>query len=119
MGLAYGIVADDLARVPRLVGASLAYIPALWLLVGLAIVLDGLAPGGALAAWGGLAVCFVIGLLGGVLDIPGWLSDASPFQHTPQLPAHGLAVLPLILLTGIAVALMAAGVTAFGSRDVG
>jgi ABC-2 type transport system permease protein len=60
----------------RLLGAALAYAPALWLLAGLAAALFGLAPRGVSAAWAALAACFVIGLLGEVLDLPAWLNHS-------------------------------------------
>jgi ABC-2 type transport system permease protein len=61
----------------------------------------------------------VVGLLGEVLDLPVWVSDLSPFQHTPQLPAADLTIAPLAALAAIAAALTAVGLTAFRQRDVG
>ncbi|CAM5573765.1 ABC transporter permease [Streptomyces aurantiogriseus] len=118
-GLAYGIVGHDLGQVPRLLGAALVYTPALWLLVGLATVLFGLVPRGVVAAWAALAFCLVIGVLGEVLDVPAWVGDLSPFQHTPLLPADDLAIAPLALLAVIAVALTAIGMLGFRRRDLG
>lgn len=118
-GLTYGIVSNDLGQVPRLLGAAVAYTPALWLLVGLATALFGLAPRAVTAAWAAFAGCLVIGLLGEVLDFPAWVNDLSPFQHTPQLPAADLVVAPLTILAAIAAVLTSAGLTAFHQRDVG
>jgi ABC-2 type transport system permease protein len=118
-GLSYGIASGDLGQAPRLLGAALAYTPALWLLAGLATALFGLVPRGAAAAWAALAACFVIGLLGQVLNVPAWVNDLSPFQHTPQLPAADPAIAPLAILAAIAAALTWAGLTAFRRRDVG
>ena len=64
VGFTYGIVSKDLGQVPRLVGAALAYTPALWLLVGLAAALFGLLPRAVTAAWVAYAGFLVIGLLG-------------------------------------------------------
>ncbi len=33
-----------------------------------------------------LAVCFVLGWLGGLLDPPRWVQELSPFWHTPAVP---------------------------------
>jgi ABC-2 type transport system permease protein len=118
-GLSYAIAAGDAGQVPRLLGASLAYVPAVWLLVGVAFALFGLLPRGVLAAWAVLGGCFVIGLLGDVLDLPSWLSDLSPFEQTPLVPADALTVLPLILLAAIAAGLVTVGFAGFRRRDVG
>jgi ABC-2 type transport system permease protein len=118
-GLAYGIAAGDLGQVPRLIGAAVAYTPAVWVLVGLAIALFGLAPRTILALWALLAVCFVVGLLDELLGLPTWIKDISPFQHTPSLPAADLTVAPLAVLAAVAAALACAGFAGFRHRDVG
>jgi ABC-2 type transport system permease protein len=119
MGLTYGIAAGDLGQAPRLLAASLVYLPAVWVLIGLALLLFGWLPRGSLAAWGVLAGCFVIGLLSDVLNLPSWTDDLSPFEHVPQVPAADLDVVPLVVLTLIAAGLLAAGLAGFRHRDVG
>ena len=115
----YGVGGGDLFLLPGLVGAAVAYAPALWLLVGLTVTLIGLAPRAATTAWAVLAVCLVIGLLGKVLKLPGWLMTISPFQHVPGLPAADLSVLPLVMITAIAAVLTWAGLSGLRRRDIG
>ena len=43
-GLSYGLAGGDMQSVPRLLEAALVYAPAMWLMVGVAMALDGLAP---------------------------------------------------------------------------
>ena len=119
VGVGYGAGGGDLTRLPGLIGAALVYAPALWLLVGIAVALVGLAPRAAGATWAVLAGCFVVGLLGKVLKLPGWVMTASPFQHVPRLPATTLSLLPLIVLTAIAAGLTVAGLVGLGRRDIG
>jgi ABC-2 type transport system permease protein len=119
MGLTYGIAADDLGQTLRVFASSLAYLPAVWLLIGLALALFAFLPRATLAAWGVLAVCFIIGLLSDVLNLPSWADDLSPFEHVPQVPAADVEVLPLAVLTLAAAGLMAAGLAGFRRRDVG
>ena len=119
LGLTYGIATTDAGQVPHLVGAALAYTPALWLLVGLTTALFGLMPRAVTAAWAAFAGFLVVGLLGEVLNLPAWVNDLSPFQHTPQLPAGDLIIAPLAVLAATAAALTAAGLLAFRQRDVG
>ncbi|MDN3029188.1 ABC transporter permease [Streptomyces sp. S.PB5] len=118
-GLAYGLASGDPGQVPRLIGAALLYAPALWLLAGIAIALFGIVPHGTAAAWAALSACFVIGLLGQALDLPGWARDVSPFEHIPHLPATEASAAAPVLILAIAAALTATGVAAFRRRDVG
>ncbi|MEU5893709.1 ABC transporter permease [Streptomyces sp. NPDC047461] len=118
-GLAYGLTSGELDQVPRLLGAALAYTPALWLLAGLVIALFGLAPRAVTTAWAALAVCFVIGLLAQALDLPGWVRDVSPFEHVPHLPAADPALTAPVLLLTITAVLITAGLVGFRQRDLG
>jgi ABC-2 type transport system permease protein len=118
-GLTYGIVIGDVGQVPRMLGASLTYVPALWVFVGLAAALFGLIPRGVAAVWAALAGCFVIGLLGAALNLPAWAKDVSPFQHTPRLPGASPTAVSLSVLAAVAAALTVSGVFAFHRRDVG
>jgi ABC-2 type transport system permease protein len=117
-GVAFAIVSGDVSQIPRLLGAALVHTPAVWVLVGLVVALFGLVPRAVLAAWAALAICLVIGMLREVLDLPGWLTAVSPFEHTPQLPAADLAVAPLAILVVIAAGLVTVGLVAFRRRDL-
>ena len=119
MGLTYGLSVSDLGQVGRLVGAAVAFVPALWVLVGVTLVLFGFAPRTTAVAWGVLVACFVIALFAELLDLPSWLSDVSPFQHVPAMPAQGFALTPIVALLAVTAALIAAGVAGFRRRDAG
>jgi len=119
MGLAHAIGSGDASQLPRLVGAALAQLPALWVLGAIAVALFGLVPRAAAAAWAALAGCFVLWMLGPLLHTPAWLMDLSPFEHVPAVPATAVAAGPLLALTAIAVALTGTGLVAFSRRDVG
>ena len=117
--LSYGVAGGGPGVVPRIAGAALVYAPAMWLLVGLTVALLGLLPDAIVASWMFLAACFVLGFLGDVLNIPGWLRGVSPFEHVPQLPAAHLTVLPLVALTALAAGLTLAGLAGLRRRDIG
>ncbi|WP_320067389.1 ABC transporter permease [Micromonospora sp. RTGN7] len=119
-GLAYGLSISDIAgATPRLTGAALAHVPAVWVLVGLAVLLFGLAPRiNAGAAWSALAACLLLGQLGAVLELSQWLLDLSPFTHTPQVLGGPVPVTGLLALTATAAALATLGLLAFRHRDL-
>jgi ABC-2 type transport system permease protein len=118
-GLTYGLIVGDLDQAPRLVVASLAYVPAVAVLVGIAAVLHGLSPRWAQAAWALVAGTFVIGFFRELLGIPQWLADLSPFERTPLVPAVGFDATPVVALAALALALGALGLGLFGRRDIG
>jgi ABC-2 type transport system permease protein len=117
--LTYGVAGGGMQSVPRLVGAALVYAPPMWIMVGLAIALDGLVPRWVGASWAILAACVVVGFLGAVLHLPRWLQDLSPFERVPQLPAASLTLLPLVVISTIAAGLTIAGLGGLRRRDIG
>ncbi len=119
VGLSDALVTADPGVVPTALGAALAYTPAIGVVIGLTFALIGLVPRAAAASWGFLTVCFVIGMLGQLLDLPGWVEDVSPFQNVPQLPAADVSVAPLLALTAVGVVLTGAGFVGLRRRDIG
>ncbi|WP_407560130.1 ABC transporter permease [Streptomyces sp. 184] len=102
----------------KLVGASLAYAPSLWVTIGLAVALFGWAPRAVAVAWVVPVYGFVVGYLGEILKFPDALNDLSPFGHVPQLPAKDMSWTPLLALTAIAVGLVWLGLVGFRRRDL-
>src|SRR5262249_22543958 len=96
----------------------LTFVPAVWVLVGVAVVLVGVFPRATVAAWAALGVCFVIGMFGQVLDLPTWVQDVSPFQHVPRYPPADLDLGPLLVLFALAAALTALGIAGLRRRDL-
>ncbi|WP_229074434.1 ABC transporter permease [Actinoplanes sp. DH11] len=119
-GFAYGMSVSDPGQVPRLVGVALAYVPAVWLVVGVTVLAFGWLPRPAtIVAWAVIAYCAVITLFADSFGLPGWSRQASPFVHTPQVPLDAATAPPFALLTLIAAALVAAGYAGLRRRDVG
>lgn len=104
--------------VPQVLGAALAYVPALWVTTTAALALFGWRPAVTPLAWVVVVYAFVVGYLGDVLRLPGWMSDLSPFGHVPELPAGDFTAIPLTLLTILAAALLALSVTGMRHRDL-
>jgi ABC-2 type transport system permease protein len=119
LGLSYAIVTGDAGQMPPLVADALAYLPAMWVLVGAAAALYGLAPRLVAAPWALLAFSLVVGFFGEILGLPSWVTAFSPFEHTPLVPAEALTVVPLVTMVAVAVAFTSAGAQGFRRRDVG
>ena len=84
LGLVHALRTGDAGQVGRLIGATLAQVPAVWVLGALAAALVGAVPRLVAAAWAVLAVCLLLGQVGQLLSLPDWVLDASPFQHVRQ-----------------------------------
>ena len=119
-GLAHGLRSGDLAgQLPRVLGAAMVQLPAVWVMAAVGAVLFGLAPrlvvGGT---WAVLAVVLSITMFGEPLQLGHWVLDLSPFAHLPRLPAAELTATPVAWLVAVAVVLAAAGLAGFRRRDL-
>jgi ABC-2 type transport system permease protein len=118
--LTFGIVTRDIGEGLRSFGgATIVQLPALVALGGAVLAGVGLLPRWSMAlGWAALTASFVMGQLGGILDLPQVVMNLSPFTHVPSVPAEGVTPLPLVTLTLVGVVLAAIGVEAFRRRDV-
>jgi ABC-2 type transport system permease protein len=119
LGLTHGLVSGDIAAAWSVLGDSLVYLPAVLVLAALAVLLFGWLPRLALLTWAALALCFLIGYLGLLLRFPDWVENLSPFTHTPAVPVDPVTPGPLVVLSLLAVLLVAAGLAGFRRRDIG
>ncbi|MFD8496067.1 ABC transporter permease [Amycolatopsis sp. NPDC059657] len=118
-GVMYGLQIGDVGgQVPRLLGAALAPLPAVWAMAGLAAALFGFLPRWLAVAWAALVGFLLLGEFGVLLRAPQWVLNLSPFTHLPKLPDVTVTFSPLVWLTALAVLLTAAGVAGFRRRDI-
>jgi len=103
----------------RLFAASLAYVPAVWVVAGVAVAAVGALPRAAAAvAWGMVGYVVVVTMFGPGLHWPGWVGDLSPFSWTPLVPVESWTAAGAAGLTAAVVALLALGFGAFRRRDL-
>ncbi|MFD7449338.1 ABC transporter permease [Kitasatospora sp. NPDC059827] len=117
-GLAGALSTGDGAVFLRLLGAALAFVPALWVTVGFAAAVHGWLPRATALAWAVPAYAFVIGYLGPLLRLPRGLDGLSPFGRVPRLPAARMDWAPPAVLTLVAAALIALALAGFRRRDL-
>jgi ABC-2 type transport system permease protein len=119
-GLAYALAVSDAGQLPRVVGAALGYLPAVWLVAGVAVLALGWLPRAAAAlAWVAVGYCVVIGLFADSFDIPGWLQRGSPFTNTPEVPLEAWSAIPPLVLGALALVLASSGYAGVRRRDLG
>ncbi|MGW7380754.1 ABC transporter permease [Streptomyces sp. NPDC054794] len=99
-------------------GACLVQLPAVWVIGGAAVLLYGLVPRLAPAAWGIAVAVLLIGWVGPALNAPRIVLDLSPFGHLPKLPGGGMEWPPVLILMGLAMMLVGGGLAGLRSRDM-
>ena len=119
MGLSAAGSLNDYGQVGRLFLAALAQVPAVLVMIGIAVAVVGLLPRLVAVAWSLLVAFLLIGELGPLFELDQRVLDLSPFAHTPHLPGGAFTATPLVWLTLVGLALMALGIEAFRRRDVG
>ncbi|MER5792138.1 ABC transporter permease [Streptomyces sp. NPDC001980] len=105
-------------QVGPILGACLVQLPAVWVIGGLTLLLYGVTPRLAPAAWGVAVAVLLIGWVGPALNAPQLVLDLSPFGHLPKLPGGGMEWGPVVTLTGLAVVLAGVGLVGLRRRDL-
>ncbi|HEX6969675.1 MAG TPA: ABC transporter permease [Micromonosporaceae bacterium] len=98
--------------------AVLAYAPAVWFTTGLAVAAFGILPRATGLAWALLGYAVLVVYLGGLLQLPDWMLNLSPYTHIPRLPVDEFTAVPLLVLTALAAGLVALGLLGFRRRDL-
>ncbi|MGN6635642.1 MAG: ABC transporter permease [Oryzihumus sp.] len=118
MGLSAASTLNDYDQVGRILGAALAQLPSVLVMVGIAVAAFGLVPRLVGAAWALLVAFLLVGELGPLFRLDQRVMDLSPFAHTPRLPGGTLTATPLVWLTVVGLALVVLGLEAFRRRDL-
>jgi polyether ionophore transport system permease protein len=103
----------------RVLEAGLNCLPVTFLFLGLGALAYAFVPrAGVAIAYALVALSFVWETVGGLLEVPGWLLELSPFHQVALVPAEPFAVTPAVVM--VLVGLVAAiGATAvFRRRDL-
>ncbi|NGZ99831.1 hypothetical protein G5V59_04565 [Nocardioides sp. W3-2-3] len=88
LGLWIGYVAADGPGIGNLLVAALAWVPAAWVAGALAVLSLAWGTRWSVLAWVWPAAFLTLGLLGDLLDLPGWLTGLSPYAHVPSVPSE-------------------------------
>lgn len=101
------------------VPAALIHIPAILVIAGFIVAIFGGLPRASVAlSWSFFAICMLMGQFGAILELPQWLLNISPFSHTPFVPATDVDMIPVVILSGLAIFLMTIGLLSFKRRDL-
>lgn len=98
--------------------AGMAYLPALWIMIGLAVFLYGWLPKLTGLVWAGLGFAFVVHYFAELFDMPEWLMGISPYYHIPAMPVDEWSWGIFLTLTAVAVVLSIVGLIGYKRRDI-
>lgn len=102
----------------RIYSAAMIYLPAVWVMIGFALVLIGCLPRFTSLIWVYLIYSFLVVYLGGLFDFPEWMAKLTPFGHIPQIPVEEMDYVKVSILTVIAIVMMIIGFIGYRKRDL-
>ena len=119
LGLTYNAGSGNLSNdLPRIFAATLAYLPAVWILTGITMLLFGFITRLTALSWAALGLFVLVDLLSEFFDLSQWILNLSPFTYIPNLYAGDTVGTSLVWLFVLAIALMFVGLLGFRRRDI-
>lgn len=119
LGTAASATMEDGFDVGMAYRAAVSYLPALWLMIGLTVLLLGLVPKFTGLVWLYLTFSFIVVYMGSLLQFPEWVEKLSPFGHISGIPIEEFDFGTAAVLTLIAAVLMILGFLGYNKRDIG
>ena len=116
--LANGLQLHDFSGLPATLAASLVYLPAVWVIIGVTYALLAFAPAWAGLGWAVMGVVLVIEEFGPMFSWPGWLLNLSPFHHVPHMPSAAMTWAPSAWLALVAGLMVAGAFRQYHRRDL-
>ena len=119
VALTYGAAIGDIAgTAPGALAGALVQLPAVWICVGITMVLFGWLPRFTPAAWAVYVMFLLIFSIGSLAELPQWALDAEPFGHLPKLLGATFTPVPVLGEILLAVVLIVVGAIGFRRRDL-
>ncbi|RIQ21091.1 ABC transporter permease [Jiangella rhizosphaerae] len=118
LALTASLALDDGSMFGKLLGASVAHMPGIWLITAVAVALVGLVPHLVHLSWIVLTYAVIVGMLAGFFQFPDWVMKISPLDAASPLPGGDLGTVAVVIMGVLAVALIWIGLLGFRRRDL-
>jgi ABC-2 type transport system permease protein len=118
LGVTFEASTGNSGQVGRFLMASIAYWPTSLLVIGIVVLCAAVIPRAASAVtWGLYGVVAILSMFGELFGLPDWVIDNTPFTAIPRLDTD-FTLLPLIVITAIAVIAGGVGLWVLRNRDM-
>jgi len=111
------VMTEPIALSTVITGA-MVYLPAIWLIIGFGMLLIAYAPKWTSIIWGYLGFAFFVVYLGKLLKMPAWLESVAIYGNIPKMPVEEFKIMPLIILTILAVIMFVISFYGYQKRDL-
>ncbi|WP_100012388.1 ABC transporter permease [Lentibacillus sediminis] len=111
-------VMDEALEFGTIFTSALVYLPAMWVVVGIAVLLVGTLPKATGFVWFYVVYLFIVLYLNGILEFPQWMVSLSVFEHVPTIPTEEMDWATMIILTVIAMIIAVIGFIGYNKRDL-
>lgn len=117
-GIGAALSTGDAGLIGPVLLGHIAHAPAVWMLLGVAAALYGLAPRLTGLTWAVFGYGAALSLFGDMLSLDDAVLATSVFRHVGEYPAEDVSWTAIGVLTVAAALLVAAGAAAFRRRDL-
>ncbi|MTI49125.1 MAG: ABC transporter permease [Firmicutes bacterium] len=111
-------VATTHLKFSTMMKASLAYLPAIWVFMSITVLLLGMFPKAIKVIWVYLGLTFATIYFGGLLQLPEWVSNLTPFGHVQKIPMEDYNIISGIVLFAISISLILIGNIKYRTRNL-
>ena len=118
IGVSGALGIGDMSVLGDIMGAALVQSVPVVLIGSLAVALYGWVPRAAGFAWAVVVYAMFVGMLGGLVGLPQWSMDISPFAIVPMIPVENFTLLPVVGMLAVAAVLYVLGFAGFRRRDL-
>jgi ABC-2 type transport system permease protein len=117
-GASFGASIGDPASAVRYLGASLAYWPTMLLVIGFVAFCAAWLPRASVTVtWAVYGVVVLVSMFGGLFALPTRIANSTPFTAIERMTTGSFSVVPLLVITVLAVLFAVVGVARLRSRD--
>lgn len=114
---AYSVM-DNPLSFGTIYSSAIIYYPAVLVMIGFTMLLIGYIPKASSYIWIYIFYTFFVLYLGGLLDVPDWLSKLTPFGYISKLPIEDMEWNNVIILTIVFALTSVAGMIGYKKRDI-
>lgn len=112
------MVLDTTPSLNVFITAALLYLPAIWFMIGITVVLIAFVPSMSSIVNYYLGYSAFSVYIGTIANLPQWTKKLTPFGHIPQYPIEKIEIIPIIILVVLFIVLAAIGFYWHRKRDL-